>query len=418
MHGPIVANGPGHGECKRAGACGGPGRVGDDPLVTSTRVQARGADLRAWTTRLAPAAVYLAVRGVGLVVLAIMAAHDGTTLVERLTSWDGAWLLSIARHGYTDLPADHVDAFGNRTPVTPYGFFPGYPLLVSAVGSLTGGDLVAAGLVVSLVAGIGSAYGLTALAAAVPGGSRRAGLALVALFAAMPMGVVLSMAYTEALFCALAVWALVGVLREDWLLAGVCAFGAGLVRPTGNAVAAAVVLAALAAVVARRGGWRPWAGALLAGAGILGYLAYVGVQAGSWDGWFRIQREGWGWYFDGGRGTADFVAGVLGGGDRLFDVVVVAALIATIVLFVICAAMRLPWPLLVYALVVLVTVWGTEGLMNAKLRLLVPAFVLLVPVAIGLARRRTSTVVAVLTGLALASAWYGGYALTIWPYAV
>ena len=55
-----------------------------------------------------------------------------------------------------------------------------------------------------------AAYGLVRLAELMPGGSRRAGLLLVALFAAAPMGVVLSMAYTEALFCALAVWALVG----------------------------------------------------------------------------------------------------------------------------------------------------------------------------------------------------------------
>ena len=43
----------------------------------------------------------------------------------------------------------------------------------------------------------------------VPGGSRRTGLLLTALFAATPMSVVLSMAYTEALFCALVAWALV-----------------------------------------------------------------------------------------------------------------------------------------------------------------------------------------------------------------
>ncbi len=367
---------------------------------------------------LAPAAVYLAVRAVGVLVLAVMAAHDGSTLVERLTSWDGDWLMAIAEHGYAGVPADHLDAFGNHTAITPLGFFPGYPAAMAAVAVLTGGNLVVAGLLVSLVAGLAAAYGLTALGALVPGGSRRAGLVLVALFAAMPMAVVLSMTYTEALFCALAVWALVGVLREQWLLAGLCALGAGLVRPTGNAVAAAVVLAAVAAIVARRGGWRPWVGGLLGGAGILGYLGYVAVQAGRLDGWFRIQREGWGWYFDGGGATAEYAAAVLADGEKLYDIAIVVALVVSIALFVIGIATRMPWPLLVYAFVVLVTVWGTEGLMNAKLRLLVPAFVLLVPVAVGLAQRRTATVVSVLTGLALASAWYGGYALTIWQYAI
>jgi len=96
----------------------------------------------------------------------------------------------------------------------------------------------------------------------------------------------------------------------------------------------------------------------------------------------------------------------------------VLALVASLVLLVVAVRMRLPWPLLVYGALVLVTVWGTEGLMNAKLRLLVPAFVLLVPAAIGLSRRRTGTAVAVVAAAALASGWFGGYALTIWPYAI
>jgi hypothetical protein len=311
-----------------------------------------------------------------------------------------------------------VDAYGNHTADTPLGFFPGYPGLVAAVGLLTGGNLVAAGLLVSVLAGVAAAYGLTALGESVPGGSRRAGLLLTALFAAAPMGVVLSMTYTEALFCALAVWALVGVLREQWLLAGICAAGAGLVRPTGSSVAAAVGLAALVAVLSRRGGWRPWAGGLLAVTGILGYLGYVAVRTGALDGWFAIQRTGWGWYLDGGFATARYTVSALMSGERVFDLLIVLALAGSIVLLGLAAAMRMPWPLLVYGGLVLVTVWGTQGLMNAKVRLLLPAFVLLLPVAIGLARRRPATAVAVITAAVLASAWFGGYALTIWRYGI
>ena len=67
---------------------------------------------------------------------------------------------------------------------------------------------------------------------------------------------------------------------------------------------------------------------------------------------------------------------------------------------------------------VLVLVWGANGPAHSKLRLLVPAFTLLVPVAIGLARRRTGTAVAVVVAAALAFAWFGGYALTIWRYGI
>jgi len=367
---------------------------------------------------LAPAVVYLLVRLAGVGVLAAMAAHDGASLLGELTSWDGRWLLPIAEHGYEGVPADMVDATGHRTPETPLGFFPGYPGLVAAARLLTGGNLVAAGLLVSTAAGVAAAYGLTRLGESVPGGSRRAGLLLTGLFAASPMAVVLSMTYTEALFCALAVWALVGVLREQWMLAGLCAAGAGLVRPTGSSVVAAVGLVALAAVIQRRGGWRPWIAGALAATGALGYVGYVAVRTGVLGGWFVIQREGWGWHLDGGAATARWLAEVLTSSGNVFDLLTVLAMAGSIVLFVLAVVMRMPWPLHVYGGLVLVTTWGTDGLMNSKLRVLLPAFVLLLPVAIGLAGRRRATAVAVVVAAAFASAWFGAYALTIWPYAI
>jgi hypothetical protein len=385
-----------------------------DPPAADRSTVGRRAVLHA----LAPALVYLAVRALGVLVLAVMAAHGGSDVEHELTTWDGAWLLGIADHGYAGVPADHVDAFGNRTPDTPLGFFPGYPAMVGVADLVTFGSIELAGLLVSLGSGIVAAYGMTRLGELVPGGSRRAGLLLTALFAATPMSVVLSMAYTEALFCALAVWALVGLLRGQWLVAGACAAGAGLVRPTATALVVAVGLAALGAVLARRDGWRPWVGGLLAASGLLGYLGYVAARTGRPDGWFAIQRAGWGWYFDGGRATADYVADVLAGGERIFDLLTVVALAGTVLLLGLMVVMRMPWPLIAYAAVALVTVWGTEGLMNAKLRLLVPAFVLLLPVALGLARRRLGTAVGVVAAAALGSAWFGGYALTIWHYGI
>jgi hypothetical protein len=61
---------------------------------------------------------------------------------------------------------------------------------------------------------------------------------------------------------------------------------------------------------------------------------------------------------------------------------------------------------------------GSNGLMNSKARLLLPAFTLLVPLALVLARRRLSTVVTVLGVTTLFSAWFGAYALAVWDYAI
>lgn len=381
---------------------------------------------------LAPAGVYLGVRLVGVAVLGLMAAARGTALVNELRSWDGLWMLAIARNGYAGVPAVLVDAFGRRTDTTAYAFFPGYPATVAVAGLLTGGNLLLAALLVSAVAGVVAAYGLAELAAAVtarapgpPVDPRRAGLLLVALFAAAPMAVVLSMTYTEALFCALAAWALVGVLRERWLLAGSCAAAAGLVRPTGSALALAVGLAAVAAAVrahrardGRPGPAAPLVAALLAPAGLLAYLGYVGWRTGSPTGWFAIQDTGWGSRFDGGASLAAFVARALTDAHELYDVAVLVALAGSLTLLGVAARTRLPWPLLVYAATVLATVWLSDGQVHSRVRLLVPAFPLLLPVAVGLARRRPATAVAAVVAATLASAWFGGYALTIWRYAI
>jgi hypothetical protein len=176
----------------------------------------------------------------------------------------------------------------------------------------------------------------------------------------------------------------------------------------------------VAAVSARgsRDDWRPWAGALLATTGLLGYLGYVGLRTGAADGWFTIQREGWGWYFDGGLATLEYLWAVLVGGERIFDVLTLLCFVGSLVLLGVMIHMRLPWALTVYGGLTLVTIWGTEGLMNAKLRLLVPAFTLLLPVALGLARRRPGTALAVVVAAVLGSAWFGAYALTIWQYGI
>ena len=370
---------------------------------------------------LAPAAVYLVVRLVGVVVLAAMAAHNRSGLVDELTSWDGQWLLGIAEFGYDGVPSFLVDARGHRTPETALGFFPGYPALVAMVATVTA-NLVAAGLVVALAAGVAAAYGLARLGTIVPGGSPRAGLILVALFASTPMAVVLTMAYSEGLFCALAVCALVALLQRQWVLAGALTAVAGVVRPTASALVAAVWLAAAAAILTRRHaepddrpGVGPWLAVLIAPLGWLGYLGFVAARTGDPAGWFRVQREGWGWYLD-ADATARYAVSMLASGERAYEIATVLVLLGALVLFTL--TVPTPWPLVVYGAGVLVTVWGTAGLMNAKIRLLVPAFVLLVPIAVGLARRKTGTAVAVLVALALGSAWFGGHALTVWRYGI
>ncbi|GAB3460051.1 mannosyltransferase family protein [Actinophytocola sediminis] len=381
---------------------------------------------RFWSARrlgvlLAPAMIFLGIREFGLLVLTWMAAENNRSVTESLRSWDGQWFLAIAEGGYDGVPAGLVDAFGNRDAQTPLAFFPGYPAVVrwfAAIDGSGGIGLVTSAFTMTIVAGVVCSYALARLGRHIDGGSRRTGLILVALFAASPMSVVLSMAYSEAMFCALAAWSLVGVLERRWVLAGVCCAAAGLVRSTGAALLLAVGLAIIVAVVRRRDGWRPWIGGLIAPVGLLGYLAWVGVRTGEWNGWFTLQERGWGTGFDGGLATVTFSLEALADARSVLEVATVALIVVAIMLLVIGFVRRVEWPLMVFAAGVLVMDLGANGLMNSKARLMIPAFTLLVPAALALAKRRPSTAMLTLCSLTVASSWFGAYSITSWGYAI
>lgn len=366
---------------------------------------------------LAPGVAYLAIRLFGLLVLSWLSSANGESLENNLKSWDGQWYLEIAEHGYGGVDPSMADGYGHRYPETPLAFFPGYPLLVRLFAFLPGLGAAGAAVTVSILAGIAGAYGLARLGRLV-GGSRRAGLLFVVLFAASPMSVVLSMAYSEALFCALSIWALIGVLERNWVLAGLACAAAGTIRPTASALIAVVGLAALIAVFRRRDSWRPWLAGVLAPAGMLVYVGWVAVQTGNPTGYFELQQRGWSSSFDGGLETLEFGLEVLATGKSAFETVTLLICLASLVLMVLCLRYRLPWPLVVFAAAVLALDLGADGLMYSKVRLLLPAFPLLLPVAMGLANRRATTAAWSTALIVCFGSWFGAYSLTAWSYAI
>jgi hypothetical protein len=340
----------------------------------------------------------VAVRLLGLVVLAGTAAHEGRSAHARLVRWDSQWYAGIARSGY-----GHTVLHPDGRHLSDYAFFPLYPLLERVVAALTGLAYVDAGLVVSWLATVVAAAGIYAVGARVHG--VRAGVVLAVLWAALPVGIVTSMAYSEALFTALAAWALYACLGRRWLLAGLLAALAGLTRPVGAAVVAAVVVTAVVQLLRERDA-RPPAGALLAPLGLLGYVGWVGLRVGEPTGYFRVAR-GWGNGFDGGRAFASWTAGLLGGPRWPLGVLLVLGVAVLLGLLVLAVRDGQPLPLLVFAGVLLVLALTTSGYFGSKPRYLLPAFPLLLPVALRLSQVSRCTAVTVLGVLAAGSAAYG-----------
>lgn len=356
--------------------------------------------------------VYLFTRLVQLMILGWL-EPVGTDLRDRLLAWDGGWWIRVATEGY---PTGYTyDDHGNLTG-NGLAFFPLYPSLMKLLDT-TGMSAGTSALAIAWVAA-GVASVLIFKLGTNISGNVRVGFALVVLFCTQPMSIVLSMGYSEALFLAVVLGALLATWYRNWWLAGVLACAAGLTRPTGAAVAVAVMVAAVVAVARRRNSAWALAGAGIGLLGVPAYLLWVGLRVGHLDGWFQIQTAGWGTTTDYGKSTWEFIRTALHQGDGWVQVSVAMILIAAVVSAGFAVARRTWLPLTVYGLISLALVVGQAGYYHSKPRLLVPVLLTLVPAAYAAAKARTATAVVGLTIFGLFGMWYGAYLLAVWHYTI
>ncbi|HEY3609580.1 MAG TPA: hypothetical protein VGL06_18920 [Pseudonocardiaceae bacterium] len=363
---------------------------------------------------LAPGALFLAIRGVGILIFWWLTNANSTEF--SFHRWDGSWYLAIAQHGYLGVPPDMVDLYGHHNPSTPMVFFPGYPELVNWAAAVLGHNYTVAGVTISTIAGTAAAYGVARLASRYTN-SPRTRIAMVVLFAAAPMSIVYSMTYPEALLCACTAWALVGLTERKWRMAGLCAAAAGYVSPMAAPLIVAVVAVALIDLVKDRARWDAVAAILMAPVGMLGYLLWVASTTDRGDGYFVVQKQGWGSSFDFGRATARWFVHTWSTDRSAFTILTTWIVLAAVLLFV-GARHRMPWQLWLFAGLVLVLILGSSGIQWDKARLLLVAFPLLLPIAVTVARQRTATMTLLLLGFTLAGLWFGAYGLTVWRYSV
>ncbi|MEU0949152.1 glycosyltransferase family 39 protein [Streptomyces canus] len=425
--------------------------------------------------RAAPALLgYAAVRALGLLTLTLWSAARDKSAYTLLTArWDALWYTRVAELGYGyEVRLPNGDVHSNLA------FFPLLPWLERLLHATTPLSYADAGFVVALLASLAAAWGVFAVTDQVYG--RRAGLCAVLLWAVLPVGIVQSMAYSESLFTALAAWSLYAVLTGRWVTAGLLAGLAGLTRPVGLAVVAAVWVAGIAAFLRDRRDRDPSGSATVAkeptasavrapsapragpfvrnrsaagarGAQATGHapapdltrgpgtdagpshtpathpvrralgMTLAPLGAGAYVLWvghrtrkglfgYLDVQAGWRNGFDGGYAFARFVA------DKFTSLPSALAGIGLIVgvglvvwLYVVCVRQGQPLPLLVYAGVVTALALCASSYFGSKPRLLMPAFPLLLPLALTLARSGTRRSAAIVTLIATASALYGAF---------
>ncbi|MEG8278674.1 hypothetical protein [Streptomyces sp. AHA2] len=394
-----------------------------------TDLQTRTAPPRAGALRRAAPALlgYAAVRALGLLVLVLWSAARDKSAYTLLTArWDALWYVRVAELGYGyEVRLPNGDVHSNLA------FFPLLPWLERLVAAVSPLSYADGGFVVSLVASLAAAWGIFAVADHVYG--RRAGVCAVLLWAVLPVGIVQSMAYSESLFTALAAWSLYAVLTGRWVTAGALALAAGLTRPVGTAVVAAVWAAAIASFVAERralsagradsGAGAPGGpagrapspagrvtGMLLAPLGTAGYVLWVGHRTGTGPLGYLDVQAGWRNGFDGGRAFAGFVADKFTSfPSALAGAGLVLGVASVVWLYAVGVRQRQPLPLLVHSGVVTLLALCASSYFGSKPRLLMPAFPLLLPLALLLARARPRRSAGVLGFLAVVGAVYGAF---------
>ncbi|MEU3340451.1 hypothetical protein [Streptomyces sp. NPDC006668] len=356
--------------------------------------------------------LFASVRLTGVIMASLWAVHIGRHPRRVLgLEWDGRWYWHISRYGYGLI----IHSKTGHSVYNDLAFFPLFPGLIRAVNTVLPVGSTNVALLIAWSAALAAAWGVYAVGELLH--NRRVGIILVALWALLPHAIILTMAYTESLMSAFAAWSIYAMLSRRWMTAGTLAFLAGLCRPNGIAVAAAVATGAGVHLwQLRRAGEptvaRAWVAAAVAPLGWLGYIGWVGVRTHSLLGYFHVQSL-WGSRFDFGHYTAHVFKHLIVGHDTLVVYATAAIVLGFLLLFLFCVLNGLPLPLLTYCGVLIVMAVGGTHFFTSKPRLLLPAFPLLLPLALHLARSRLRTIVVLFTALASVSLFYGTYLLTL-----
>jgi hypothetical protein len=333
------------------------------------------------------------------------------SLWHLIASWDSGRYLHIAAHGYSYVPGDlRLDVI--------FAWFPGYPGAIDTLSWIPAVGAHRAAFAVTIAAGLAAAWGLTRLGLAVTG-DPRISLLMVALWGVAPGSLVWIMLYSEALFCALAVWSLVALVERRWLTAAGLTILAGTVRSTAMALIAAVAVAGLPLVIravrAREPigtWWRPAAAVVTAPLGLVGYWAYSALATHHLGGFVWVENNAHN-SFDWGKGIILAAKQAIIYGPNASVALTLLVIAAAVILTAWSLAERIPVYLHAYTLVVIVLALAPGPYyLGSKPRFLLPAMLLGLPLARLLARARIWVLIPLIAVLAAASTWFGIYLMT------
>jgi hypothetical protein len=253
------------------------------PTPTSRIGRRLGGIPRAWLSLLLLALLVKVVL-IGLTLAVYGASPDPLTALGRQWDrWDAQHYLYLAANGYS--------ASGDARNLI--AFFPLYPALVSAIGSV-GLPLRLAALLISNIAGLAAAILLYELARL--DHASKAAFRAAAFFTVFPTAYFLLVGYTEALFCALAFGAVYAARRRQWIASGMLGGLASAARLTGLVLVPYLLVEAAALLRdgdRRRQRRQALSATLVVMLGFVVYLATNQLVLGDPLAFVAVQRQHW-----------------------------------------------------------------------------------------------------------------------------
>ncbi|MCS4535574.1 hypothetical protein [Corynebacterium sp. HS2168-gen11] len=335
-----------------------------------------------------------------------------SSLAEQLFVWDAHHYRDIALYGYFSKDGHSPPDF--EIASTRLAFFPGLPALLRILYTITGVDIGVIGALLSNIGTFALLLGTMKLAARL-GAHLWGRIASVIVIATAPMSIVFQMVYTEAIFLAFMVWAMLALLDQRWWHAAVWIALAGCFRLTAiDLVASFFVIVALL----HRRQAQAWIAAILSAVPVLSYLAWASWHTRDIGGYFGMQARGWNSSFDGGVHTLKWVYEHAQPWEEFGYFIATASIVSSAV--ILCFSWRaMPWEVWLPVASIALNVLLSDGIMHSRPRLLLPAVLLLLPAIIKaeeVCSRR------VFVGGLLGWAWSGlvisAYMLAIFEWAI
>jgi hypothetical protein len=238
--------------------------------------------------------MYLAARGLLLLVAYLNGAFGQHNFLHELANWDGLWYRELANQGYPS----HVSHLQ-----TTLGFFPLYSMAIWVVEQplllLTSHNAIwcatVAGVFISGVGGLIATFLIYRLAQSWWGRdtARRATI----LFIVFPGAVVFSMVYSEGLLLPLAIGCIYMLQRKRWPAAGLLAGFASAVQPVALMLPVVCLVSSLLEI--RRRGWsdraarRSLVAPALSATGVVAFMSFLWSWTGSPFATYIAQHHGW-----------------------------------------------------------------------------------------------------------------------------